>query len=133
MAASSGPRLVPVSAAIVVDASALAAVVFGEPEAEGIAARLEGARLLAPALLFYELGNVCLKKMRRHPKQRDDLAAALALSTRLGIEIVDVDHVDVLRLAERHMLSVYDAAYFWLAKRLDADLVTLDRQLMKAR
>jgi uncharacterized protein with PIN domain len=39
----------------VVDASALAALLFGEPEAE----RLGNARLAAPALLGFELANVC--------------------------------------------------------------------------
>ena len=33
----------------VVDASAAAALLFGEPEAETVAARLEGAELRAPA------------------------------------------------------------------------------------
>jgi uncharacterized protein with PIN domain len=39
----------------VVDASALAALLFGEPEAEAIAGRLDNARLVAPALLAFEL------------------------------------------------------------------------------
>ena len=35
----------------VVDASAVAALLFGEPEAVAIALRLDGARLVAPSLL----------------------------------------------------------------------------------
>jgi uncharacterized protein with PIN domain len=35
----------------VVDASALAALLFGEPEAEAVAGRLGDARLAAPSLL----------------------------------------------------------------------------------
>ena len=35
----------------VVDASAVAALLFGEPEADAIALRLDGARLVAPSLL----------------------------------------------------------------------------------
>jgi predicted nucleic acid-binding protein len=41
----------------VVDASALAALLFAEPEADSIA-QLEGARLVAPSLLDFELANV---------------------------------------------------------------------------
>ena len=51
----------------VVDASAFAALLFGEKEAEAVAASLGDARLAAPALLSFELANVCLSKMRRHP------------------------------------------------------------------
>jgi hypothetical protein len=32
------------------------------------------AGLIAPALLHFEVANLCLKKMRRHPEQRDALA-----------------------------------------------------------
>jgi uncharacterized protein with PIN domain len=42
----------------VVDASALAAVIFDEPEAEDIALRLRDGILVAPALLKFEIANV---------------------------------------------------------------------------
>jgi len=43
---------VPTAIAVkVVDASALAALLFGEPEADTIAAQLDGAQMAAPALL----------------------------------------------------------------------------------
>jgi predicted nucleic acid-binding protein len=113
----------------VVDASALAALVFGEPEAEGIAQRLEGARLVAPALLEFELANVCLSKMRREPAKRDSLRAAFRLADRLTIDTVAVDHASALDLAEATGLTAYDASYLWLARELGAELVTLDRKL----
>jgi predicted nucleic acid-binding protein len=72
----------------VVDASALAALLFGEPEAEAIASRLDNARLVAPALLAFELANVCLIKARRYPEQRPGLIAAFRLRGRLGVEEV---------------------------------------------
>ena len=52
----------------VIDASALAALLFGEPEAEAVVERLGDARLVAPSLLGFELANVCLIKCRRHPE-----------------------------------------------------------------
>ncbi len=45
------------------------------------------------------------------------------------IEIVEVDHADTLRLAEVVGLTIYDAAYLWLAQKLAAELVTLDKRL----
>jgi predicted nucleic acid-binding protein len=116
----------------VVDASALAALLFAEPEAEAIAERLTGAKLTAPALLNYELANVCLTKIRRHPSQRDALRAAFGLAHRLKIETVAVDHAAVLDLAEATGLTAYDASYLWLARSLGGELVTLDRKLAAA-
>ncbi len=52
----------------VVDVSALAALLFGEPEGGVVAGKPGNARLVAPALLFFELANVCLIKSRRHPE-----------------------------------------------------------------
>ncbi|MDA8048795.1 MAG: type II toxin-antitoxin system VapC family toxin [Rhodospirillales bacterium] len=115
----------------VVDASALAALLFGEPRAAAVAASLEDARLAAPALLPFELANVCLTKMRRHRAQRKALRAAFRLAERLAIETVVVDHEAALDLAEATGLTAYDASYLWLARALGAELVTLDRKLAK--
>ena len=61
----------------IVDASALAALLFGEPEADAVAVGLQDASLIAPALLGFEIANVRLKKMRRNPDRRDALLAGL--------------------------------------------------------
>ena len=45
---------------LVVDASALGALVFGEPRAEEMAEALSHGPIVAPALLWFELTSVCL-------------------------------------------------------------------------
>ena len=116
----------------VLDASAVAAVLFAEPGAEAVARRIAGARLVAPALLHFELTNVCLTKIRRHPEQREALLQAFRLRIQLRVESVDVDDLGVLALAEATDLTAYDASYLWLARELAAELVTLDRRLAAA-
>lgn len=116
----------------VVDASSLAALLFGEPEAELIVEQLAGADLVAPSLMGFELANVCLIKSRRHPKLRSALNAAFRLRVQLAVEERAVDHDDVVQLAAATGLTAYDASYLWLARHLDADLITLDKQLSKA-
>ena len=113
----------------VVDASAIAAILYQEPEAAAVVQQLEGHELVASALLDFELSNVCLTKLRRHPDERDGLLAGLRWRPRLAIEIRNVDHESVLALAVQTGLSFYDASYMWLARQLGAVLVTLDRQL----
>ena len=116
----------------VLDASALAALLFGEPEGELIARRLEGARLVAPTLLAFELTNVCLVKCRRHPDRREGLLAGLKLHGRLGVEDIAVDQDAVVELALETGLTAYDASYLWLARHLGAEIVTLDKALARA-
>ena len=116
----------------VVDASALTALLFGEPEAGIVAHRLDNAELVAPALLEFGIASVYLKKLRGNRQQREVLLAAFAIFMRMPIEVVAVDLADALGLAEAHGLTSYDAAYLWLAQSLDAELVTLDKRLQIA-
>ncbi len=116
----------------VVDASALAAIMFDEPEGEEVAVRLEDARLIAPVLLSFEIVNVCLTKLRRNPEVRAAILEAFVLQAGLTIESAHVDHASVLILAEQTRLTGYDASYLWLAQRLNAALVTLDGPLRRA-
>ena len=116
----------------VVDASALAAVLFGEPEGGRVAKALGKGPLFAPTLLRYEVGSVCLKKIRRYPARRVDLLAALDLLTRMDLQEVEVPPVQMAELAERAGLTLYDAAYLWLARSIGGTLVTLDERLETA-
>jgi predicted nucleic acid-binding protein len=117
----------------VVDASALGALLFGEPDGAAVAGRLRGAGLIAPALLPFEVANICLKKMRRHPDRRDALLVAFGMLDRMEVGVVEVDQAEVLGLAERSGLTAYDASYLWLARRTASELVTLDSQLEAAK
>jgi predicted nucleic acid-binding protein len=116
----------------VVDASAVAAILFDEPESERVVGRLGSGRLIAPALLDFELASICVKKTRLRPERRDTYRLALALRWRMPIEILPVEHGEVVALAETTGLSAYDASYLWLARRLGAGLITLDRRLAAA-
>jgi predicted nucleic acid-binding protein len=116
----------------VVDASALGALLFGEPDGPAIADRLRGAGLIAPALLPFEVANVCVKKIRRHLDQRDALMAAFGMLERMEVGIVEIEQGEAVVLAERYGLTAYDASYLWLARRMSADMVTLDRRLAAA-
>lgn len=116
----------------VIDASAAAAVIFDEPKSDTVALALEGYRLVAPSLFGFELANVCMTKCRRFPAQRDTTLAMYALRRRLNIEELSVDHDGVVALASQTGLTAYDASYLWLARRLGAELVTLDSALLRA-
>lgn len=116
---------------LVVDASAIAAVVFGEPDGPTVAAHVEGESLVAPSLLDYELANIAWKKLRRHPERTTEILASTSRVDGLRITRVPVPVADIVALAMETGLTAYDAAYLWLAQSKDAELVTLDNQLAR--
>jgi predicted nucleic acid-binding protein len=50
----------------------------------------------------------------------------------LDIELVGIDQLAVVAIAEAARLTAYDASYLWLARERSAELVTLDRSLAHA-
>jgi predicted nucleic acid-binding protein len=115
--------------AVVVDASAIGAIMFGEPGGQTLAAHLEGETLLAPSLLDFELTNLALKKARKRPDTLPKILLSLRTALALPVSRIAVPGLDVFALAVATGLTAYDASYLWLARTYDAELVTLDAAL----
>ena len=115
----------------VVDASAIAAVLFDEPEAAPIAASVRGW-LFAPTLLRYELASVATTRLIRHPHLARTLQQRYELLDELQVAYVEPEWPTLPALARRWSLSAYDAAYLQLALSRGAALVTLDARLAAA-
>ena len=120
------------TAAKVVDASAVAAFVFNELTGPAVQARLLGATLHAPTLIDIEMASICLKKMRTGIHPRDVILKMYAVYGSAIIRREAVVMTEVVALAEQTGLSAYDARYLRLARRLGVELVTLDEKLGKA-
>lgn len=122
---------------LVVDASALIAIVRGEPEQAVLDGILRdraraGATLIAPAGIWLEIVN---SLVRRHRQPSEEVLAAIQRIDSFGIETVDLDRslvVLTLDLAERYALTAYDAAYLAVALIEDAEILTLDGDLAHA-
>lgn len=115
----------------VVDASALGALVFGEPDAPVVAARLKESVMVAPHLLWFELASIAFKKAAMHAAYAEQIREAFRMAGRLAIELLAVDHLEVIELAAKSRLTTYDASYLWLARKTGGELVTLDKRLLK--
>jgi predicted nucleic acid-binding protein len=116
---------------VVVDCSAICAVLFDEPERADAATQKAGKTLYAPYLLDHEVISVALKK-RRLQWPAESLALALDAYDTWQIEMRETNPLAQYELAARYQLSAYDAAYLWLAGELKAPLATFDEKLAKA-
>ncbi|MDR4308511.1 type II toxin-antitoxin system VapC family toxin [Chelatococcus sambhunathii] len=87
----------------------------------------------APSLWWFEARNILVVNERRGRIDAGTVDQAVAVLARLPIRIdQEPDDKAVLRLARRHRLTVYDAAYLELAVRLGSPLATLDDALARA-
>lgn len=120
-----------VTADRVVDASAIAAVVFNEPRRPIAEAKLAGAVMHAPAFIDIEMASICLKKIRAKLYPRSVLLEMYETYDQVTIRKSSTNLREALELAERTDLSIYDADYLWLARHLGCELVTLDGTLEK--
>jgi predicted nucleic acid-binding protein len=89
-----------------------------------------------PGLWRLEVANVLEMSVRRKRHDRTFRDATLADLAQLPIQVdLQTDQQAwsaTLRLAERHQLTLYDAAYLELALRRNLPLATLDEDLRRA-
>jgi predicted nucleic acid-binding protein len=88
---------------------------------------------IVPALFWFEMRNTLIVNERRNRITEAGTAAFLESISKAAIL---VDHApseaNVLALARKHRLTVYDAAYLELAARKNIPLATLDGRLEAA-
>jgi predicted nucleic acid-binding protein len=103
------------------------------PAADAAYALIAHDRATAPGLWWYEIRNIFIINERRGRLDNAKTAQALELLRDLSVTIDrDVDEDNLLNLARRYRLTVYDAAYLELAQRERIPLATLDVALAHA-
>ena len=109
---------------IVIDTSALVAVILGEPERDAIISVTSGQTLIGPGSIPWEVGNAFTAMLKQ---RRIEVAGA-----QTGLEILDIDMASVVAIAARVNTYAYDAYFLDCAVRHRAPLLTLDRALRRA-
>ena len=82
----------------VIDASAMAALAFAEPEADFVLEEIDGYRLHAPELLVFELMNVAWKRAKKQPKATELFLEALDMLEGLSLRFRGIDQGEVVKL-----------------------------------
>lgn len=120
----------------VLDASVAASWLLADesnPNAATAFDRLVRESMIAPAIWWFEIRNMLVSNERRGRLDAMQLARALEMVRDVPVAIDrDPDSKVVVGLAQRHRLTIYDAAYLELAQRENVPLATLDRSLARA-
>jgi predicted nucleic acid-binding protein len=118
---------------VILDASVAAKVCI--TESDSVSARAlarSGTQLIAPELIFAEVANVAVKRLRRGDIPLDIAEAMMISVVSLVHEAVPIAGLvgRAFALAADHGLSAYDAIYVALAEERGCDLVTADMRLI---
>jgi predicted nucleic acid-binding protein len=121
---------------LVIDASALAALLMPESGGEEVEKAVkEAERVSTLDLAAYEVENAVWRRVRRGELSMEEgnVVVSTLLSLLETFEVFSYREVaaDAFKLAVDTGITVYDAAYVVLAKRLNARLLTLDGELLR--
>ena len=116
---------------LVVDASVAVQWLFPESQTDAAKRVLKHAReILAPDLLWAEVGSAMLKKINRKQISHDEAAAVLKEFQNYPIQITESKTLadTALAVACDIGLSIYESLYLSLSYSRDCPLVTADRK-----
>lgn len=116
---------------IVIDTSAVVAVITDAPERVALIRLTEDAELIAPASVHWEIGNAFSAMIRRRRLTTEMAARAIEIYRSIPIGFVDVDLTASLMIAAEYHLYGYDAYLIECSRSRRAPLLTLDRALAR--
>jgi predicted nucleic acid-binding protein len=124
---------------LVLDSSVALAWVYGDETTDAVLRLFDEIRIhgaWVPGLWRWEIANVLQMNVKRGRHGGDFRDGALSTLALLPVKVdAEADRqawIAALHVAERHGLTVYDAAYLEIATRRKIPLATLDRQLRAA-
>jgi predicted nucleic acid-binding protein len=117
---------------ILVDTSALLAVIVGEPERDRIVESTSGHTLIGPGSIPWEIGNAFSAMIKQRRLGLIEAQQGLEIFYTIPIRLVRVDLSNAIAIAKQINVYAYDAYFLDCAIRHSAPLLTLDRGLGRA-
>jgi predicted nucleic acid-binding protein len=117
---------------VVIDTSALLAVLLEEPTRPALIAATEGCSLVGPPTLPWEVGNALIAGVRRKRLSPEDVRRAWVGYRRIPVRLVAIDLAEALELSLALGAYAYDGYVLQTARSERLPLMTLDRGLIRA-
>ena len=117
---------------IVIDTSAIIAVITGEPEKDKLIELTKGMTLLAPESVYWEIGNAFSAMLKRRRATLDKIKMALGVFEKIPIRYIqDIELDKALEIANRANIYCYDAYLLRCCMKYKAPLLSLDKGLIR--
>ena len=115
---------------IVIDTSAIVAVIFDEPERKTIINKTTGQILIVPGSISWEIGNAFSAMFRQGRLSLEDALISFQIFEQIPLRYISTNFSNTLRIAKQAEIYAYDAYFLDCAIRYKSPLLTLDKQLI---
>lgn len=116
---------------IVIDTSAIIAVIAGEPEKERLVELTQGAAIIVPPSVKWEIGNAFSAMLKRSRITLEQAIEAIEVYRSISMETVEINLMEAIRLAGKHNIYAYDAYILQCAVEYGLPLISLDKDLLE--
>ncbi len=116
---------------IVIDTSALIAVIADEPEKTRLIELTLGATIVVPPSVKWEVGNAFSAMLKRSRLAVDQAIEAIDVYQSISMETVEIDLKDAVQLAGKYNIYAYDAYILQCAIEYELPLIALDKDLVE--
>jgi len=117
---------------IVIDTSALIAVIIGEPERKRIVEITSGHSLIGPGSIPWEIGNAFSAMFKQNRIPIDEALKGFDIFDSIPIRFIKPDFINALHICKNTGMYAYDAYFLDCAIRNKSPLLTLDHKLKNA-
>jgi len=114
---------------IVIDTSALIAVIVGEPERDIIVDITAGNSLIGPGSIPWDIGNAFSAMFKQKRLTIQEAEKGFAIFKSIPLRFVEPDFINSLKISKKTNTYAYDAYFLDCALRYNAPLLTLDKKL----
>ena len=117
---------------IVLDASAIIAVISEEPEASSVLELSKNAVFVSPNVISFEIANSLSRMLKKGLiNDRSKMVELINSFQQIPIKLFNNNLENVIQLVWNHKIYAYDAFYLETAKSLKLPLLTLDNEMKK--
>jgi predicted nucleic acid-binding protein len=117
---------------IVIDTSALIAVIADEPEADMVLEYSQNAMFVSPNVISFEVTNSLSRMLRKGLINDQGKMVELVKSfQQIPIKLSENNLQNVIQIVWNYKIYAYDAFYLDTAKSLNLPLLTLDKEMKR--
>ncbi len=114
---------------VLVDASAVLAIILNEPEKDQIIHNTKGKVILSVGCLSWEIGNAFSAMLKQKKLSFSDVKNGLAIFSQIPWEMIKENLIKALDLCQKHNIHAYDSYYLEAASRNNLVLLSLDEHM----